>query len=170
MASLIAIKRAQNALINPSRIHGFRPMTILSKESAEEYKKMNYTARMKDSGRPVSPHVTIYAFPIMALSSITNRVTGVALSLGCAGLGLAELAGGGGTGLYMMQWIGSQGPLVAAGAKFSVSFPIVYHYLGALRHFSWDFQPDRLTNAGVERSSYMLFGVSIAISGGLMMV
>ena len=34
------------------------------------------------SGRPVSPHVTIYAFPIVAVSSIANRGAGVALSVG----------------------------------------------------------------------------------------
>ena len=33
-------------------------------------------------GRPVSPHVQVYAFPITAISSITNRITGVALSVG----------------------------------------------------------------------------------------
>jgi hypothetical protein len=32
--------------------------------------------------RLVSPHVTIYAFPMAAISSITNRVTGITLSLG----------------------------------------------------------------------------------------
>jgi succinate dehydrogenase (ubiquinone) cytochrome b560 subunit len=42
---------------------------------------------MKLTGRPVSPHVTIYAFPVTAISSITNRATGMALSVGCAGLG-----------------------------------------------------------------------------------
>ena len=72
-------------------------MTILSKESAEDYKKLNYTARMKASGRPVSPHVTIYAFPVTALSSITNRVTGCLLSVGCAGLGALELGAGSGS-------------------------------------------------------------------------
>ena len=52
---------------------------------------------MKKTGRPVSPHVTIYAFPMAAVSSITNRVTGVALSVGCGALGAVELVGGGGT-------------------------------------------------------------------------
>ncbi|KAL7581315.1 hypothetical protein ACA910_006079 [Epithemia clementina (nom. ined.)] len=145
-------------------------MTILSKESAEEYKKLNYTTRMKDTGRPVSPHVTIYSFPITAISSITNRATGCALSLGCAGLGFVELFGGSGTALFLMQWIGSQGWLVATGAKFGVAFPLVYHYLGALRHFSWDYQPERLTNEQVEKSSYLLFGSSLAISGVLLFV
>jgi len=34
------------------------------------------------TGRPVSPHVLIYAFPIAAISSVTNRVTGGALWAG----------------------------------------------------------------------------------------
>jgi len=39
---------------------------------------------LKEKGlkRPTSPHVMIYAFPPIALSSITNRVTGVLLSVG----------------------------------------------------------------------------------------
>ena len=42
----------------------------------------SYTEKQAKLGRPVSPHVTIYKFPITALTSITNRVTGVALSVG----------------------------------------------------------------------------------------
>ena len=72
---------------------------------------------MKKTGRPVSPHVTIYAFPAAALSSITNRVTGVALSFGAAGLGTIDLLAGSGTSLEIMQFIGSQGFIVAGGAK-----------------------------------------------------
>jgi len=72
---------------------------------------------MNKTGRPVSPHVTIYAFPVGAISSITNRVTGVALSVGAAGLGALEIVGGPGASLGLMQTIGSQGFLISAGAK-----------------------------------------------------
>lgn len=72
---------------------------------------------MKKTGRPVSPHVTIYAFPVGAISSITNRVTGVALSMGAAGLGAIEIVAGSGTSLELMQMIGSQGFLISASAK-----------------------------------------------------
>lgn len=41
-----------------------------------------YSEKQAKKGRPVSPHVTIYKFPVVALSSITNRVTGVILSGG----------------------------------------------------------------------------------------
>ena len=42
----------------------------------------SYTERQAKKGRFVSPHLTIYKFPITALSSITNRVTGVLLTVG----------------------------------------------------------------------------------------
>lgn len=42
----------------------------------------SYTERQAKLGRPLSPHVTIYKFPAAALTSIVNRVTGVALSAG----------------------------------------------------------------------------------------
>jgi len=143
-------------------------MTVLSKQSAEEYKRNNYSARMEKTGRPVSPHVTIYSFPIAAIASITNRVTGVALSFGAVGLAGAELVGGSGSALALMQTIGSSGTLVAASAKFAVAFPCVYHYFGALRHLAWDKTPDMLTTTDVASSSYILFGSSLVVSGGLL--
>mmetsp|Transcript_15438 Transcript_15438/g.21505 ORF Transcript_15438/g.21505 Transcript_15438/m.21505 type:complete len:179 (-) Transcript_15438:173-709(-) len=144
-----------------------RSMTILSKQSAEEYKKQNYSSRMKETGRPVSPHVTIYAFPAVALSSITNRVTGVCLSLGAAGLGLVEIVGGSGMSATLMSDIGSMGPLVSMPAKFGVAFTGTYHYLGALRHLSWDEKPELLVNEDVYKSSLVLFGASTVISAGI---
>lgn len=125
---------------------------------------------MKELGRPVSPHVTIYAFPVVAISSITNRVTGVALAMGAAGLGFAELVGGSGTALWMMQEVGSAGPLISYTAKFSVAFPCIYHYVGAVRHFAWDHAPEMLTNVDVEKSSFIVVGTSLALSGALTFV
>jgi succinate dehydrogenase (ubiquinone) cytochrome b560 subunit len=125
---------------------------------------------MAKTGRPVSPHVTIYSFPITALTSITNRATGCALTFGAAGLGAIEIFGGSGAAMTLMHDIASTGPIVATGAKFSVAFPIVYHYLGGLRHLTWDAAPDMLTNVGVEKASYALAGSSIVISLGLALV
>merc|ERR1712224_87743 len=143
-----------------------RSMTILSKQSGEEYKKENYSARIKLTGRPVSPHVTIYSFPITALSSITIRVTGVALSSGCFGPGALELVGGGGTAANVMEIIGDSGSLVSSSAKFCVAFPCIYHYLGAVRHYAWDKYPERfLTTEQTKQTSYALMGSSVLLSG-----
>ena len=151
-----------------------RQMTILSKESAETFKQQNYSQRMEQSSRnrPVSPHVTIYSFPIVALSSITTRVTGCLLSFGSAGLGLVEIVGGNGAALDLLSSIGSSSNsgVLVAGAKFSVAFPFMYHYLGGLRHLVWDNKPEMLTNVGVEKASYVLVGSSLVLSGVAMFV
>lgn len=122
--------------------------------------KETYTERMAKTGRPVSPHVTVYRFPIVAISSIANRVTGVMLSAGVAGIGALTLAGADTSAL--MQTLGATP--VAPVFKFAVAFPLVYHYLGGVRHIMWDLQPDRLTNEDVSKSSYLLFGASGAVS------
>jgi succinate dehydrogenase (ubiquinone) cytochrome b560 subunit len=120
---------------------------------------------MAKTRRPVSPHVTIYSFPICALSSITTRVTGCTLSFGAAGLGLFEIFGGNGSALSLMSDIGNSGLVLSSGAKFAVAFPIMYHYLGGLRHLVWDNAPEMLTNVDVEKASYGLIGMSVLVSG-----
>lgn len=147
-----------------------RSMSILSKESKEDFKKQNYSARMDATARPVSPHVTIYAFPAVALSSITTRVTGCALSFGCAGLGAVEILGGSGAALDLMSAVGSANFAIAGVAKFAVAFPLVYHYLGGLRHLVWDNNPEMLSNVDVEKASYILVGSSLLLSGAAVFV
>lgn len=56
--------------------------------------------------------------------------------------------------------------------KLAISFPLVYHYLGGLRHFVWDMhrignQADHsslLETPKVEQSSQVLLGASVALS------
>eukprot|EP00592_Proboscia_alata_P008799 CAMPEP_0194364100 /NCGR_PEP_ID=MMETSP0174-20130528/11997_1 /TAXON_ID=216777 /ORGANISM="Proboscia alata, Strain PI-D3" /LENGTH=144 /DNA_ID=CAMNT_0039137937 /DNA_START=134 /DNA_END=568 /DNA_ORIENTATION=- len=144
-------------------------MTILSKKSAEDYKKQNYSERMARTGRPVSPHVTIYAFPIMALSSITNRITGIALSGIAGGMGLMELTCGSGSVLSLMQDIGTMSTLAPL-TKITLGFSFTYHYLGGLRHVYYDKLPDKLTNVNAEQTSYALYATSALISGGLLLL
>jgi succinate dehydrogenase (ubiquinone) cytochrome b560 subunit len=125
---------------------------------------------MKATGRPVSPHVTIYAFPVTALSSITNRVTGILLSVGCFGVASIELVGGSGSALSVLQTIGDSSWLLAATAKGAVAFPVTYHYLGGLRHWAWDYRPELLTNVDAAQSSYYLVGASIVLTLGCMLL
>jgi succinate dehydrogenase (ubiquinone) cytochrome b560 subunit len=130
----------------------------------------NYPERMNRTGRPVSPHPTIYAFHITALSSITNRVTGCALTFGAAGVASLELIGGNGAALGPMRDLAEAGPAVATVAKFSVAFPCVYHYLGAVRHLVCDRFSDMLTNVDVVKASYALVGGSVLASVGIALV
>ena len=125
---------------------------------------------MEKTGRPMSPFLTIYAWPVTAISSITNRVTGVVLSFGCAGLGALELLGGSGTSLMVMQTLGGSGFIISSGAKFAVSFNLIYHYGGAIRHLIWDAYPEYLTNVETEKASWALLGGATILSTGFMFI
>ncbi|CAD7700750.1 unnamed protein product [Ostreobium quekettii] len=121
--------------------------------------------------RPLSPDVfelgdwkPHYKFPIGALSSITNRGAGMVLSAGCIGAGLVALTGDvpATVDVIKSSW------LLCFPAKVGVAFPLLFHYLGGLRHLYWDAaqhgnQADKkgpLELQAVEQSSMALFGVS----------
>ena len=80
--------------------------------------------------------------------------------VGVTGIGTIALLGG--DAPLLMSSIGNSvvGPL----AKMVVSFPLVYHYLGGVRHYLWDNDPEMLKNDAVTQSSYYLFGASGAIT------
>lgn len=119
-----------------------------------------YTERQEKLGRPMSPHVTTYAFPAVAISSITQRVTGVLLSVGVLGVSAGSLAG---LDIAALASAASFYPV-----KCIVAFPLTYHYFGALRHTLWDRKPESmLNNKDAEKSSYILMGGSTAVTAVL---
>jgi len=75
--------------------------------------------------------VTIYRFPIGALTSIATRVTGGALTVGLTGISLLVL--GGADVPSLMSSLGNS--MVGVPAKVLFSFPLIYHYGSGLRHF-----------------------------------
>ena len=154
--SLSMLRGSRSLLRTNLRMNGaIRPFSPVPDET--------YTDRMIKKGRPVSPHVTIYRFPIVAISSITNRVTGFMLSVGVTGIAGLSLAGfdTAATAMFINQYS------AASVLKFGVAFPLVYHYLGGVRHIMWDRVPDQLTNEQVQTSSTVLLGGSVALSAGL---
>lgn len=140
-----------------------RPLAAVTSRALSSSEKESYTARQAKTGRPLSPHVTIYDFPAAALTSIANRVTGVALVAGLYGIAGASLVGCDAPALMNTLGTSGAGPAV----KCVVAFPLVYHYLGAVRHTVWDYVPETLQTTGVAKTSYALLGVSGAITLGL---
>jgi succinate dehydrogenase (ubiquinone) cytochrome b560 subunit len=62
-----------------------------------------------------------------------------------------------------MSTIGGM-PYIGMVGKFAVAFPLVYHYLGGLRHVIWDKFPETtLNNDEVEKSSYGIIGGAAVI-------
>tara|TARA_B100000900_G_C20392721_1_gene639293 strand:+ start:295 stop:663 length:369 start_codon:yes stop_codon:yes gene_type:complete len=108
----------------------------------------------------VSPHVTIYKFPIGAITSVMNRITGASISVFFIGGGLSHLYGYNPISIYD-SLNNYQKPVV----DFTILFPSVYHTFGGLRHFIWDKYPQYLTNPKVTKSSYSLLGISFVSSG-----
>lgn len=140
-----------------------RWVSPLRRSVSSAAESMSYTERMKAKGRPVSPHVTRYAFPIVAISSITQRVTGVLLTVGLGGVAGVSLAGGDVGGIASALGASS----VAPAAKFAVAFPLTYHFCGALRHAVWDKMPETLENTKAAQSSWAVIAASGAASLGL---
>ena len=106
----------------------------------------------------ISPHVTIYKFPIGAISSICNRISGLYLS------GLFVL--------YGNSCLINKNKLIddiylnlndykKKILQYTVLIPVNYHTLGGIRHFIFDSYPKYLNNTVMNRSSYYIFGITI---------
>lgn len=105
----------------------------------------------------ISPHVTIYKFPITAISSITTRVTGVYFTgLFIAG-GIAKLTN---KDEFLYDKYTHLNNTLKSAIHYSVIAPFIYHTYGGIRHFIWDKYPNLLTNKSVAKSSYLLFGLT----------
>ena len=108
----------------------------------------------------ISPHVNIYKFPLTAVSSITNRLTGLYLTGIFVGSGLYSLR----TDQSIYKKYTDLDKNIKTSFHYSILFPINYHTLGGLRHFIWDKYPTLLENQSVRKSSLLLFGTSFAFS------
>ena len=105
----------------------------------------------------ISPHVSIYKFPVTAISSILTRVSGVYLSgLFIAG-GISKLVN---KDKYLYDKYNNLNSNLKTAFHYTIIFPSVYHTYGGLRHFIWDKYPKLLTNKSVPKSSYLLFGLT----------
>ena len=92
---------------------------------------------MTTRNRPLSPHLQVYRLPLLALMSITHRITGVGLVVGL---------------VVLAFWLGSaaSGPEAFATAQSLLGSPIGYlllfgwtvalffHLSHGVRHLLWD--------------------------------
>ena len=92
---------------------------------------------MKQPDRPLSPHLSIYRWPITMALSILHRATGVANAVGLLVLAawLIQAAGGEASYAAFTNVMGSVPGLLIL-AAFSFSF--FYHLCNGIRHLVWD--------------------------------
>eukprot|EP01127_Copromyxa_protea_P001184 TRINITY_DN1118_c0_g1_i1.p1 TRINITY_DN1118_c0_g1~~TRINITY_DN1118_c0_g1_i1.p1 ORF type:complete len:147 (-),score=8.26 TRINITY_DN1118_c0_g1_i1:157-597(-) len=113
--------------------------------------------------RIVSPDVAIYKFPLPAVTSILNRITGTVLTLGLFAIS--------GPVLYdpasisnIVTWI-HQNEVLLVLTKLSLSYAFIYHTVAGLRHFWWDFGNTGLNSIEeMDRSSRFVFFVPILLA------
>ena len=92
---------------------------------------------MAPRARPLSPFLTIYRWPVTMATSITHRMTGIALSMGTLLLAWWLIAAASGPEAYATfshlaaSW---PGQIVLFGFTWSLAF----HLLNGIRHLAWD--------------------------------
>lgn len=92
---------------------------------------------MSSRSRPLSPHLQIYRFPLLAVMSISHRITGVALAVGALFLAcwLGSAAYGpeayGRMNDFLGSWLGYL-------LLFGWSVALFYHLCSGIRHLVWD--------------------------------
>ena len=92
---------------------------------------------MTNKARPLSPHLQIYRLPLVAITSITHRITGVGLAAGLLLLScwLGAAAHGPDSYLAIHSLIVSPiGRIVMLGFTLSLFF----HLTNGIRHLVWD--------------------------------
>ena len=92
---------------------------------------------MSNSGRPLSPHLSIYRWPITMTLSILHRMTGVVLSLGLVALAAWLMAAAGDAAAYArITDLARSVPGRIALVGWSAAF--FFHLANGVRHLVWD--------------------------------
>lgn len=114
---------------------------------------------MSTEGRPLSPHMTIYRWPITMTLSILHRITGVALSVGLIAwvVWLEAIA----HDLVPYETVASAmaslpGQLLLLGWCFSFFF----HLCNGIRHLIWD-TGRMFENRQANRSAWIVLAASV---------
>lgn len=118
---------------------------------------------MSNLDRPLSPHLSIYRWPITMALSILHRMTGVALSLGFVMLAvwLFDIASGADAYAVFMKYMDTLiGKLLLVGW----SFAFFYHLSNGVRHLVWD------TGRGLEKeqatsSAWLVLIAAVLLTG-----
>ena len=118
---------------------------------------------MNPNDRPLSPHLSIYRWPITMVSSILHRATGIVMAAGFIlfVFWLADAASGPDAYAVFAGAVGSMfGKLLLIGW----SWAFFYHLSNGIRHLVWD------TGRGLEKeqataSAWIVIVLSVVLTG-----
>lgn len=92
---------------------------------------------MSNTERPLSPHLSIYRWPVTMTLSILHRATGVAMSVGLVILAAWLVSAASGADDYD-QFITLMSTLVGRLLLIGWSFAFFFHLANGIRHLVWD--------------------------------
>lgn len=117
---------------------------------------------MSNTERPLSPHLSIYRWPITMTLSILHRATGVAMAVGFLVLAAWLVSAASGDAEYA-RFMATMSTLAGRLLLIGWSFAFFYHLMNGIRHFVWD------TGRGLEkrqatRSAWFVLVTSVAVT------
>ena len=120
---------------------------------------------MTNHDRPLSPHLSIYRWPVTMVSSILHRATGVAMSIGFIVFVAWLFGAASGPGAYAM-FLGIAGTMIGKLFLVGWSYAFFYHLANGIRHIVWD------TGRGFEKhqanaSAWFVIVVSVVLTAAL---
>lgn len=118
---------------------------------------------MRQPDRPLSPHLSVYRWPITMALSILHRVTGVANAVGLLVLAawLIRAAAGEESYIAFVELMSTPlGLMVLAGFSFS----FFYHFCNGIRHLVWD-TGRGLGKAQATASAWLVIAVALVLTG-----
>jgi succinate dehydrogenase / fumarate reductase cytochrome b subunit len=123
---------------------------------------------MNNNDRPLSPHISIYRWPVTMVSSILHRATGIAMAAGFV-LYVFWLAGAANGPDAYAEFEAAMGSTVGRVLLLGWSWAFFYHLANGIRHLVWD------AGYGLEKgqataSAWFVIASSIVLTAALWMV
>jgi succinate dehydrogenase / fumarate reductase cytochrome b subunit len=117
---------------------------------------------MNNNDRPLSPHLSIYRWPITMVSSILHRATGVAMAVGYVVLVGWLFDAASGPEVYD-KFLSVMDSTIGCVLLVGWSFAFFYHLSNGIRHLVWD------TGRGLEKeqataSAWFVIAASIVLT------
>lgn len=117
---------------------------------------------MSQTQRPLSPHLSVYRWPITMVLSILHRATGIAMSVGFIVLVAWLFDAASGPGSYA-TFAAAMGSPVGLLLLIAWSFAFFYHLANGARHLIWD------TGRGLEKaqanaSAWLVLTLAVALT------
>jgi len=121
--------------------------------------------------RPLSPHMTIYHWPITMASSITHRVTGIGLAGGMflVAWWLVAASSGPESGSFQLFLTVIASPLSQV-VLFGFVWSLFYHLLNGIRHLAWDFGYGFEVRAASTNSALIYLLASVCTGGAFALI